>query len=41
MIVGNNVKIGGKSGVIKNIKDNEVVMGYPAIQFRDFVRNNR
>ena len=37
--VGNNVKIGGGSGVIKDITDNEVVMGYPAIPFRDFIKN--
>ena len=37
--VGNNVKIGGGSGVIKDITDNEVVMGYPAITFRDFIKN--
>ena len=38
--IGNNVKIGGKSGVVKNIDDNKTVMGYPAIEFRDFVRKN-
>jgi len=38
--IGNNVKIGGKTGVIKNIDDNKTVMGYPAIEFRDFVRKN-
>ena len=27
--IGNNVKIGGGSGVVKDIADNEVVMGYP------------
>ena len=37
--IGNNVKIGGGSGVIKDIKDNEVVMGYPAIPFKDFIKN--
>ena len=39
LTIGNNVKIGGGSGVIQNIKDNQVVMGYPAIPFKDFVRN--
>ena len=37
--IGNNVKIGGGSGVIKDIDDNEVVMGYPAISFKDFIKN--
>ena len=37
--VGNNVKIGGGSGVIKDIEDNQVVMGYPAIPFKDFIKN--
>ena len=38
--IGNNVKIGGKSGVVKNIDDNQTVMGYPAMEFRDFIRKN-
>ena len=37
--IGNNVKIGGGSGVIKDIEDNQVVMGYPAIPFKDFIKN--
>ena len=37
--IGNNVKIGGGSGVIKDVEDNQVVMGYPAIPFRDFIKN--
>ena len=37
--IGNNVKIGGGSGVIKDIEDNSVVMGYPAIPFKDFIKN--
>tara|TARA_E500000178_G_scaffold79151_1_gene77421 strand:- start:142 stop:1101 length:960 start_codon:yes stop_codon:yes gene_type:complete len=36
--IGNNVKIGGGSGVIKDIDDNEVVMGYPAISFKEFIK---
>ena len=28
--IGNNVQIGGGSGVIKDIPDNSKVMGYPA-----------
>jgi len=38
--IGNNVKIGGKSGVVKNIEDNKTVMGYPAIDFREFIKKN-
>ena len=37
--IGNNVKIGGGSGVIKDIRDNEVVMGYPAKSFKEFIKN--
>ena len=39
LIIGNNVKIAGGSGVIKDIKDNQIVMGYPAIPFKDFIKN--
>jgi len=38
--IGNNVKIGGKSGVVKNIDDNKTVMGYPATDFRMFIKKN-
>ena len=41
LIIGNNVKIGGGSGVVKDIDDNQVVMGYPAIPFRDFLKKNK
>ena len=34
--IGNNVKIGGGSGVVKDIEDNQVVMGYPAVPLKDF-----
>jgi len=37
--IGNNVKIGGGSGVIKDISDNQIVMGYPAIPFKDFIKS--
>jgi UDP-3-O-[3-hydroxymyristoyl] glucosamine N-acyltransferase len=37
--IGNNVKIGGGSGVIKDIEDNQIVMGYPAISFKEFIKN--
>ncbi len=39
--IGNNVKIGGGSGVIKNIEDNSTVMGYPAVPFKQFIKNWR
>ena len=37
--IGNNVKIGGGSGVVKDIQNNQVVMGYPAIPFKEFIKN--
>ena len=39
--VGNNVEIGGGSGVIKNIPDNTKVMGYPARNIREFLRDKK
>ena len=39
--IGNNVHIGGGSGVINNISDNAKVMGYPAKNLREFIKNNR
>ena len=39
--IGNNVKIGGGSGVVKDIEDNKIVMGYPAVPFRDFLKNKK
>jgi len=39
--VGNNVQIGGGSGVIKDIPDNTKVMGYPAKNLREFLKDNR
>ena len=39
--IGDNVEIGGGSGVIKNIPDNSKVMGYPAKNFREFLKENR
>jgi len=39
LTIGNNVKIGGGSGVIKDIEDNQVVMGYPAVPFKEFIKN--
>ena len=39
--IGNNVKIGGGSGVINDIPDNTKVMGYPAKNLKDFIRENK
>ena len=41
LTIGNNVKIGGGSGVVKDIEDNEIVMGYPAVPLKDFIRNSK
>ena len=39
--IGNNVQIGGGSGVIKNLPDNSKVMGYPAKDIRNFIKDNK
>ena len=39
--IGNNVEIAGGSGVIKNIPNNSRVMGYPAKNIREFLRENK
>ena len=39
--VGSNVQIGGGSGVINDIPDNTKVMGYPAKNLREFIKDNR
>ena len=39
--IGNNVQIGGGSGVIKDIPDNTKVMGYPAKILKEFLRDNK
>ncbi len=39
--IGNNVKIGGGSGVVKNIADNQIVMGYPAVPLKEFIKKNK
>ncbi len=39
--IGNNVEIGGGSGVIRDIPDNTKVMGYPAKNIREFLRENK
>ena len=39
--IGNNIQIGGGSGVIKDIPDNTKVMGYPAKDLRNFIKDNK
>ena len=39
--IGDNVEIAGGSGVIKDIPDNSKVMGYPAKNLRDFLKENK
>ena len=39
--IGNNVKIGGGSGVVNDIDDGQIVMGYPAVSFRDFLKGQK
>ena len=39
--IGNNVQIGGGSGVVKNIPNNSRVMGYPAKDLRNFIKENK
>ena len=40
LTIGNNVKIAGGSGVIKNIPDNTKVMGYPTKDIKKFLKEN-
>ena len=37
--IGNNVTIAGKSGVTKNLKDNAIVAGFPAIDIKKWKLN--
>jgi UDP-3-O-[3-hydroxymyristoyl] glucosamine N-acyltransferase len=39
--IGDNVEIAGGSGVIKDIPNNSKVMGYPAKNIREFLKNNK
>ena len=39
--IGNNVGIGGGSGVVKDIKDNSIVMGYPAVPLKEFLKKGK
>ena len=36
--IGNNVKIGGGSGVVKDVGDDQIVMGYPAVPLKEFLK---
>ena len=38
--IGNNVKIGGGSGVVNDIPDDTTVMGYPAVPLKKFLKKN-
>ena len=39
--IGDNVQIGGGSGVIKDIPSNSKIMGYPAKNLKEFIKDNR
>ena len=41
LVIGDNVQIGGGSGVVKNIPSNTKVMGYPARNIRNFLKDNK
>ena len=41
LTIGNNVEIGGGSGVIRKLSDNSKVMGYPATNIKNFLKNNK
>ena len=41
LTIGDNVEIAGGSGVIKNIPNNSKVMGYPAKNIRQFLKENK
>ena len=41
LTIGNNIQIGGGSGVIKDIPDNSKVMGYPATNLKNFLKDNK
>jgi UDP-3-O-[3-hydroxymyristoyl] glucosamine N-acyltransferase len=34
--IGDNVKIGGQSGIMKNVKDGEILQGSSAMPYKDF-----
>jgi UDP-3-O-[3-hydroxymyristoyl] glucosamine N-acyltransferase len=38
LTIGNNVQIGAQSGVSKSIKDNEIVLSSPAVNYKDAIK---
>ena len=40
LTIGNNVQIAAKSGVTKNIKDNSIVAGFPAVDIKRWKISN-
>ena len=40
-IIGNNVRIGGGSGVVKDVPNNTTVMGYPAVPLKEFLKKEK
>ena len=40
LTIGNNVQIAAKSGVTKNIKDNSVIAGFPAVDIKKWKISN-
>ena len=40
-MIGNNVRIGGGSGVVKDIPNNTTVMGYPAVPLKEFLKKEK
>ena len=41
LTIGDNVQIGGGSGVINNVPSNTKVMGYPAKNIRKFLKEQK
>ncbi len=39
LIIGDNVKIQGQSGITKNLKDGEKVQGTPAMNYTDYYKS--
>ena len=35
------IKVQEGSGVVKDIEDNQIVMGYPAVPLKDFIKKNK
>ena len=38
--LGNHVNIGAQSGILGNIKDGQTIMGYPAFDYKSFMRSS-